>query len=249
MAERAQIRHASKRVKAPDAEDAAKTESSGRSYGGFEVEFEMANDDLERMRLLFVPGLVSAGFESAVLGRRLAEHGLDLDIFPHQARRESPESAAARLATLLEQNPDLHLIGHSMGGLIALAALNDAPRWGGRAVLLGPPLGGSAAARRVSQWPGGRRVFGAAAPWLAAPPPLRADPERVAVIAGTRDPGLGRFLGLAPGATDGLVHVDETRVPGVALAQFPVNHFGLLFDPRVAETAARFIRTGSVDEG
>ncbi len=209
----------------------------------------MDSDDQERLRLLFVPGLVSAGFESALLGRRLAELGLDLDLFLHQARRESPESAAARLATILEGNPDVNLIGHSIGGLIALAALNRASGWGGRAVLLGPPLGGSAAARRASQWPGARRILGAATPWLASPPSLPVDPERVAVITGTRDLGVGRLLGLAPGSSDGLVHVDETRVPGAALVPFPVSHLGLLFDPHVAETAARFIRTGSVDEG
>jgi len=208
----------------------------------------MVNSALQRLPLLFVPGLVSAGLESRLLGRRLASRGIELAPYLHQARRETPETIAARLGALLEENPDVHLIGHSFGGLLALAAMENASNWGGRAVLLGPPLAGSVAARRVMALPGGRQLLGAAGRWLEAPPSPRVDPSRIAVIAGSRDLGLGRLLGLGPGSTDSLVHVDETRIPGATHVQLPVTHLGLLLDPRVADTTARFIRTGSVNE-
>lgn len=184
-----------------------------------------------------------------LLRQRLARRGLDLEPFLHAARREGPHEIAARLAERLREAPDLHLIGHSMGGLIVLAALNAVDSWSGRAVLLGPPVGGSAAARRFLKWPGAKRVLGAASTWLATPPPFRADGKPVTVIAGTRDLGVGRLLGLHPGPSDGVVHLDETKLPGARVLPYPVTHFGLLFDPRVAEITAEFIRSGTIPPG
>lgn len=197
-------------------------------------------------RLLFVPGLVSAGLESALLAQRLRRRGLDLEVFRHVARSESPRDIARRLAETIQGDPDLHLVGHSMGGLLALAALDNAADWTGRAVLLGSPVAGSAAAKHILKWPGGASILGKAREWLVMPPGVRADPRRIAVMAGTRDFGLGPLLGLRPGSSDVLVDVDETRLPGATSLHYPVSHLGLLFDPRVAEDIAEFIRTGAV---
>jgi len=156
---------------------------------------------------------------------------------------------AARLAAVLRQTPELNIIAHSLGGLIALSALAEVLTvWRGRAVLLGAPLAGSDCARRVAGLWGGEWVLGAAREWLCnGLAPMRVPSERVAILAGTRNRGVGRLLGACPTPGDGIVRVEETRFEGV-LPMPPVNttHLGLLFNPQVAAAATRFIRAGTV---
>jgi len=155
---------------------------------------------------------------------------------------------AARLAAVLRQTPELNIIAHSLGGLIALSALAEVLTvWQGRAVLLGAPLAGSDCARRVAGLWGGEWVLGAAREWLCnGLTPMRVPDDRVAVLTGTRNRGIGRLLGACPTSGDGIVRVEETRFEGV-LSMSPVDttHLGLLFNSQVAAAATRFIRAGT----
>lgn len=195
--------------------------------------------------VLYVHGLLMTGIESAILARRFArEYRLALEVFHYGSRHEAPAVAAERLAARLEREPGLHVVAHSFGGLIALAALARVPAWRGRAVLLGSPVTGSTAAHGLLQFPGGAWLLGAARRWLTAPPAFAAPPGRVAVIAGTRNLGSGRLLGIGAATADGVVRLAETQLAGAPRKQFRVNHVELLCDRRVAEAAAGFIRAG-----
>lgn len=201
-------------------------------------------------RVLYVHGLLMTGIESTVLARRFArEYELALEVFRYGSRHDVPAAVARRLGWRLAREPDLHVVAHSFGGPIALAAMARAPDWRGRAVLLGPPITGSAAARGLLRLPGGAWLLGTARPWLSAPPPFAAPPGRVVVIAGTRNLGSGRLLGIGAGAADGVVRLDETRLADVPLRRFRVNHVELLCDRRVAAAAAGFLRAGRITPG
>src|SRR5690606_22122721 len=73
--------------------------------------------------------------------------------FAHVAGRLAERIAAA--------DGVVHLVGHSLGGLVALHAtgVRPAPR-PGRIVCLGSPLAGSAAARGLCAFPGGAALVG-----------------------------------------------------------------------------------------
>lgn len=200
----------------------------------------------EPMQVLYVHGLFLRGREAWALRYRLRCGGLALRRFRYDSRGEPPERAAVRLAEILGGEPELHVIGHSLGGMIALAAVaNLGPAWRGRAVLLAPPLAGSGCARRVAGLWGGRRVLGATRDWLCGglPPDLQLPDGRLALVAGTFNYGVGTLLRACPAPGDGVVSVPETRIEGMP-DPLLVNttHLGLLFSRRVAGAASRFLR-------
>ncbi len=141
------------------------------------------------------------------------------------------------------------LVGHSLGGLIALTAAAHAARDGwplGRIVLIGSPAQGSAIANRMKNFPPFRLLAGdcgqAVTPAEAAKIPI--PPAEIAVIAG----GNGRrgFNPFLKGDNDGIVSVAETRLPGAEtdFLLLPAVHTML---PRRRATAAatlRFLESG-----
>ena len=138
----------------------------------------------------------------------------------------------------------VHVVAHSLGGLIALETLRayqDLPK--GRVVCMGVPLAGSVAARGLAAKHLGS-LIGKSGPLLRAG--VAQVPNReVGMIAGSRSLGLGRWFGDFDGINDGTVAVWETRLPGLTDHRvLPVSHSGMVFSPRVADLAVSFLRHG-----
>ena len=143
----------------------------------------------------------------------------------------------------------VHLVAHSLGGLLTLETLaigrNLPP---GRVVLLGSPVQGSRAARAVASWSLGPQILGAlAVAQLTRAHGRRWDQAReIGLIAGSRSAGLGRLFTDLPHPNDGTVSVDETRLPGAtAHLVLDVSHIGMLFSAAVAGSAVKFLTFGS----
>lgn len=183
------------------------------------------------------------------LARRLRAAGYATQIHGYPTLRGDPERILQQLARrwrTLGPGP-VHAIGHSLGGLTLLAALD---RWPdlppGRLLCVGSPLAGSAIAEQLvrSRWT--RWAVGQAAPRLRQPaqiPPHR----QVAMIAGDRPLGLGQWLGALPTPHDGTVAVTETQIPGLAdHAVVHASHTGLVFSGQVAELSLSFLATGKL---
>ena len=189
--------------------------------------------------------LDAAGFQPCSLGYRstrgsLAEH------------HESIDEAIAGLTTLSgTPAPRVHLLGHSMGGVIALSYLmhrstgNLAARLG-RVMLLGAPLLRCAAANDFGSHAAGRLLMGSSvALWQSALPLAVPSGREVAAIAGTEPFGLGPLFVTLEGANDGVVRVAETQLPRLsAHLQLPVSHTGMLFSAEVARQSAAFLHHG-----
>ena len=145
---------------------------------------------------------------------------------------------------------EIHLVGHSLGGLIILDMLRQAPdprlR---RAVLLGTPCVDSHCARRLAGVAGMPALLGRSiTEWLSRAPKDVAAPQTavaVGVLAGTRSAGLGRIVPGLPRPNDGVVTVAETRLPGAAdFIVLPVAHSEMLASRRCAAQIAAFLSTG-----
>lgn len=157
--------------------------------------------------------------------------------------------AADALADQLRALGDtVHVVGHSLGGVIACEAFDrhaDLPA--GRVVLLGSPVQGARAACAVAdRWYGPVMLGPLGVGELACRRERRWDHAReVAVIAGSRSAGLGRVFADLPQPNDGTVCVDETELPGAhARAVLDVTHTGMLLSRRVADAAIAFLREG-----
>ena len=147
----------------------------------------------------------------------------------------------------------MHLVAHSLGGLLTietLASRNDLPP--GRIVLLGSPVQGSRAARAVASWSLGSQILGAlAVEQLTREQGRRWElPREIGLIAGSRSAGLGRLIAELPQPNDGTVAVDETQLPGATgHLVLDVSHIGMLWSRPVADAAIRFLARGSFAAG
>lgn len=184
----------------------------------------------------------------SVLGLRLRLAGYADHAYTYRSVREDIEAHVAALLARLGDFRRIHLIGHSMGGVVALKLLErlGAPARIGRVLLLGAPVAGCEIAQLMTRYPGGRWVLGKSGELWKNGYPLRIPPGfSVGSIAGTRRLGMGAVLGRLSGPNDGVVRVDETRLPGLAdHIVLPVSHSGMLVSGAVARQCLVFLRDG-----
>ncbi len=163
--------------------------------------------------------------------------------------RALPENAR-RLRRCIDEidAQTVHLVGHSLGGVLALQMLTLFPTDRiGRIVCLGSPLVDSSAARRLTNWSLGRKIVGRTLRDSVLDQPLvSVDGSReVGVIAGSVALGIGAIVGQLESPHDGVVSARETQLPGIAdHLILPVNHVGLVFSSKVAEQTVHFLRFG-----
>jgi pimeloyl-ACP methyl ester carboxylesterase len=209
-----------------------------------------------RTVIVYVHGLWQSGGEAVLLRRRLAlELDADARAFSYPSVAADASTNARELAKYLSalSADKLHLVGHSLGGLVILKAFEQEPELHvrlppGRMVLLGSPLRGSRTARNLAGLPFGRKIMGRSIheevltarerQWMGA--------RELGVIAGDLGFGLGRLVGSLRGPSDGTVLVEETLIDGARdRVVLRVSHTGMLFSAAVARAAGAFLGTGS----
>jgi pimeloyl-ACP methyl ester carboxylesterase len=198
--------------------------------------------------VLLLHGLLMRRPALLPLAHALRKRGYVPRLFTYASLFDPPETAIEALAERLHalgRTGPVHVVAHSLGGLIALEAYNrHAGLPEGRIVCLGSPLAGSAAARGLLRR-GLSSLSGRSGPLLRAGLSRLPQGREVGMIAGTRSLGLGRFFGSLRGDNDGTVAVSETRVPGLAgHATLPVSHTGLVFSAEAADLVQRFLGEG-----
>jgi pimeloyl-ACP methyl ester carboxylesterase len=211
--------------------------------------------------VVYVHGLWLNGWEAAWLRHRLSRQlGCSTCAFPYPSVTADLATNARALAAFLATigADTLHLVGHSMGGLVILECLEsvlpapgteprDRPLPPGRIVLLASPVRGSRAAQRFAGWPFGRRIMGVTAGEVLLEPRARhwSGARDLGVIAGDRPLGSGHFLGRFEAPNDGTVLVEETRLAGAREhLQLRVSHSGMMLSAQVAQQTAAFLRDG-----
>lgn len=206
--------------------------------------------------IIYVHGLWQRGAESHWLRRRLAQDlGAETRSFSYASVAGDASQNARGLTQMLREirADTLHLVGHSLGGLVILkafadeAALRELPP--GRIVLLGSPLRGSRAARNFARLPFGEQIMGRGVreELLQPQPRVRrwSGPRDLGVIAGDLGFGVGRLVGAMGGPSDGTILVEETQIDGAAdRVVLRVSHTGMLFSAKVASAAGVFLRSG-----
>jgi pimeloyl-ACP methyl ester carboxylesterase len=200
--------------------------------------------------VLLVHGLWMNRIVMLYLARQLRERGFAARAVGYYSAMHDLGRNARLVADAIAaiDAPRVHLVAHSLGGVVALAALRDRPdprvR---RIVLLASPLAGSASGRSLAakRWGapllGTTRALWGDMPQLEIPPGVEAG-----AIAGERRLGLGRLIGLdVPLPNDGVVAVAETRHPKLAdHLVMRVAHSEMLVSSAVARQAAAFLENG-----
>ena len=146
----------------------------------------------------------------------------------------------------------IHLVGHSLGGLVALAMLAHYPEPRlGRVVLMGSPCMGCHAAMTMRRWPWlGRAIGHSLNDWLAMPRPSLPGNVEIGVLAGDLGIGLGRLAPGLPKPNDGVVAVAETQLPEAADSiVLPVSHTAMLISCTCSNQMAVFLESGKFLHG
>ena len=183
------------------------------------------------------------------LAHALRHEGFASQTLTYRTMRDNLEVHLLRLSRRVDfvDAERIHLVGHSLGGVIVLRYLQRGadPRVR-RAVLLGAPVAGCRAAAGLFRHAGGELLMGKSASVWRQPIDVSVDPRfEIGVIAGTGALGLGRFVTRLPKPNDGIVCVDETRFPGMRdHLTLAVGHTVMLVSPRVARQTAAFLREG-----
>jgi pimeloyl-ACP methyl ester carboxylesterase len=199
-------------------------------------------------RVILLHGLWMRAFTLAALRRRLEQAGYAVDQFDYASVFRSPEVSIEHLLRRAQSvnGRNLHFVGHSLGGLIAMQALQRQPGLtSGRVVCLGSPLRGSAVARGIAGVPGGAYIIGKHLDILRTGLERWDGRQEVGSISGRLPIGLGFAIGALSSPHDGTVSVAETELPGLTdHCVVPATHTGLLFSAEAAEQAIAFLRHG-----
>jgi pimeloyl-ACP methyl ester carboxylesterase len=199
--------------------------------------------------IILLHGLWMRGFALGLLHRRMADAGFAVDRFDYMSVVSSQERIVERLHRRMQRFAPgpVHLVGHSLGGLLALEACREAAGLPpGRIVCLGSPLKGSAAARGFAGFgQGGEALLGHNRDLLEHGMARWDGPREVGVIAGRVPIGLGAMLTHIEGEHDGTVAVAETQLPGLTdHCVVETSHTGLLLSADAARQAVHFLRHG-----
>ena len=206
-----------------------------------------------RATVVLVHGAIVRGWEMGLLRRRLRGVGYQVRQFRYRSMLKGLDENARRLRVFLGQTDGdtLHVIGHSMGGVLIRQVFEQDPDpRPGRLIAIGSPLVDCWVGRRFEQihpWLGRLLIGRTVADAIARPSdPIWRGARDFGVLAGTFAIGVGTIFPSHPRPSDGVILLEETRLQGLRdHVTFRLNHFGMLFSRRCTAEIARFLATGA----
>lgn len=215
-------------------------------------------------RVLLLHGIARRAASMSVMEHALRAAGYETLNIDYDARHKPLEALAEDLheeagAFLQRPGGRVHVVAHSMGGLLARAYITrHRPPALGRMVMLGPPNAGSELADllcgQALYRPLYHRVFGPAGAQLVTTPDttlaalLGPVDYELGVIAGDRALNLLASWFVLPGPNDGSVCVARTRMEGMAdHIVLHVTHTLMMRHPEVIRQSLHFLRHGRFD--
>lgn len=209
----------------------------------------------ETRRVVCLHGIWMPGAGMMYVKHRLVyDRAYRVDLFSYSPVTETLDDVASDLADFITSGGDspTHLIGYSLGGVVALRMLalrNDIEV--DRVVCIGSPLCGSRAAFHLNELDWGNLILGktiaegvlddAAHRWAKGV----AESHEIGIIAGDVPIGFGRLVARFDEPNDGTVAVSETRMPGAKdHVVLRVSHKGMLISRDVVDQTAAFLRRG-----
>ncbi len=200
----------------------------------------------DQSQIILIHGLGGSRLDMWPISRKLRIAGFDPITWSYRSLGQDIKALSEKFLQFIRQNLDsngqqrIHVVTHSMGGIIVRSALSSAPDLKfGRVVMLAPPHGGSHVARRLSPFAG----------WLTPSlNQLSDDPH--SFVNRLPNSYLDRSIefGIVAASKDRVIHPDKVRLPGLADFAAVHGHHGILpWYRETAELVLSFLQTGSFD--
>jgi pimeloyl-ACP methyl ester carboxylesterase len=169
--------------------------------------------------------------------------------FSYPSWRGGLDDNVRLLSSFVNETPGdvIHIVAHSLGGLVTLKMLSHEPDVRiRRVVLLGTPYAGCHCGTILAARPVLTALVGRTfKDWFSRTRPAMQTAVEIGVIAGTRPIGLGRMIPGLARPNDGAVAVNETRISAAKDSiELNVSHTGMLVSRACAGQIANFLRTG-----
>lgn len=202
--------------------------------------------------IVLVHGLWNRGWMMAAMAKRLRARGHQVSVFSYPTRADNLDGHADGLHGFVREKEaeELHLVGHSMGGLVILNMLSryaDVPP--GRVVLMGTPVKGSKVVKRLARLPGQKFIFGKARDNLLQGFQVAPAGRETGMIRGTRSFGLGQMAGKQTEPNDGSISISETELEGLKdTVELEVAHSEMLISAEVVQQVEQFLVRGEFNK-
>lgn len=178
----------------------------------------------------------------APMAGRLAARGWTVRSIGYRSRHQDFAASVAEVRAQIADQPQVHLVGHSLGGLIAAALLRaEPPGRIGRVVQIGSPNLGSPQADRALWIPPVRWFYGPVLPELQSSDAAPRPDARIGAVAGLIWPNI------SGGQGDGAVRFESAVAAAGDHVTVRVMHTLLPLSAQVAGHVARFLADGRFD--
>ena len=194
--------------------------------------------------VVLVHGLWMGKWSVASIARHLTSQGYKVYRFGYKTTTKPFEFNMQKLQAYVNSRPEgtVHLIVHSLGGILAMRTLPNISK-DGKLIMLGSPINGATVARAM-----GRKKWTA---WMLknAQEPLENGVQQPTafrqsyMLAGTSNTiGIARLVVKLPKPNDGTVAVTETMADWINHhATEKTNHFGMLFNKNIKHKISDFL--------
>jgi pimeloyl-ACP methyl ester carboxylesterase len=207
--------------------------------------------------IVLLHGLGRSNASMWLLASRLEDAGYYVQRVEYSSLDQNPDEILKDISSQINQccqkhTQSVHFVGHSLGGLMVRAYLqNNKVDKLGRVVLLGTPNKGTEAADHFSDsWL--MDILGPTAKVLGTdgesyPNSLKAPYYPVGIIAGVTKSKFNDQV--IPGKDDGIVSVEATKIDGMTdFIIIETGHSMMRYDSEVADQAIEFIKNGMFKE-
>jgi hypothetical protein len=204
------------------------------------------------VQVFLIHGMGRTRASLLLLGRRLEQAGHSVSSFGYMVARDPLDVIAHKFRAHLEQHArgEFAIIGHSLGNVVTRMLLPLSGALEGklsRLIMLAPPNQPPVIARALDGNPifsaltkdAGKKLADAA---FYARLPLPSVPTLI--VAGRRGPKASWLPPFRGRPSDGVVCVEETRLPGVPHVEVPAIHTFIMNDKEVFALAVRFLEHG-----
>ncbi len=212
--------------------------------------------------IVLIHGILSSEYALTPLRRFFEHHSYPTVAISYPSRQLSIEDSAEhvydRIRHRLSPNEPFHVVGHSLGGIVLRVIAHKHPsiihtRQLQRAVMLGTPNQGSAAAALLGSSRLGRHILGPSGAQLVPYADflvrsLGRPSFTVGVIAGNRSINPLSKLIFKDEPNDGAVAVEATKLAGMSdWIELPTHHTGLHVNREAQRQTLYFLNHGQFD--